>query len=139
LAVTAVLHLADYIGSSTQQLDAYLSLSTGTRMARRVGYQFVHNHSLASSDTTAAVKDRQQARGVFPSDPASNGDREAELAKIGRCVDQSIGFWHLKCAMDIRIRVEESINGTDGHFSLFIAGMCGSERHRADCGSIFVV
>jgi hypothetical protein len=66
-------------------------------------------------------------------------DREAELAKIGRCVDQSIGFWHLKCVMDVRIRVEEFIDGTQGQFYLLIAGMCGSERHRADCGSIFVV
>ena len=66
-------------------------------------------------------------------------DREAESAKIGRCVDQSIGFWHLKCAMDVRIRVEELINGTQGQFYLLIAGMCGSERHRADSGSIFVV
>ena len=41
--------------------------------------------------------------------------------------------------MDVRIRVEELIDGTQGQFYLLIAGMCGSERHRADCGSIFVV
>jgi hypothetical protein len=66
-------------------------------------------------------------------------DREAESAKIGRCVDQSVGFWHLKCAMDVRIRVEELTDGAQGRFYLLIAGMCRSERHRADCGSIFVV
>jgi hypothetical protein len=66
-------------------------------------------------------------------------DREAELAMIGHCVDQSIGFWHLKCAMDVRLRLEELIDGTEGQFYLLIAGMCGSERRRADCGSIFVV
>ena len=45
-------------------------------------------------------------------------DREAELAKIGRCVNQSIGFWHLKCTMDVRIRVKEFIDGTQGQFYL---------------------
>ena len=41
--------------------------------------------------------------------------------------------------MNVGIRVEELIDGTEGHFYLFIAGMCGSERDRADCGRKFVV
>ena len=39
-------------------------------------------------------------------------DREAESAEISRCVDQYIGFGHLKCAMDFCVRVEEFIDGT---------------------------
>jgi hypothetical protein len=57
-------------------------------------------------------------------------DREAESAKIGRCVDQSVGFWHLKFAMDVRIRVEEFINGTQGHFYLFMPE-CAAARDTA--------
>jgi hypothetical protein len=41
--------------------------------------------------------------------------------------------------MDVRIRVEEFIGGTQGQFYILIAGTRGSERRRADCGSIFVV
>jgi hypothetical protein len=44
---SVVSRLADHIRSSTQQLDAYLSLSTRTRMARSIGYEFVHDHSLS--------------------------------------------------------------------------------------------
>ena len=53
-------------------------------------------------------------------------DRDAETAKIGRCIDRSIGFGHLKYAMDVRIRVEELIDGTQGQFDLH----CRNVRQR---------
>ena len=66
-------------------------------------------------------------------------DREAELAKIGRRINHSIGFRHLQCTMDVSIRVKEFTDDAQGQFYFSIVGMRSSERHRADRGGKFVV
>jgi hypothetical protein len=109
-------------------------------MARGIGYEFVDNHS----QSPAAIRPKQQRTGgkhqvYFQAIKLGTTDREAELAKIGRRVNYSIGFRHLQCTMDVCIRVKEFADGAQGQFYLSIVGMRSSERHRADRGGKFVV
>jgi hypothetical protein len=75
------------MGSSPQQLNAYLSPSFRKRMARSIRYEFVDDYS--QSPTT--VRPQQEGTGgkhqvyLQPIEPGT-ADREAELAKVGRRV-----------------------------------------------------
>jgi hypothetical protein len=65
--------------------------------------------------------------------------REAEFAKVGRRVNDSLGVRHLQCTMDVCIRMKEFTDGTQGQFYLAITGMRGSKRYSTNRGRKFVI
>ena len=76
--------------SSTQHWRR-ISASTRTRMARSIGYEFVHDHSQSpAAIRSQELKDRRTSELYFQEIHLGTADREAELAKIGRCIDQSV-------------------------------------------------
>ena len=93
-------------------------------MARSVGYEFIDDQS----QSPAAIRPKQQRTSgkhqvYFQAIKLGTTDREAELAKIGRRINHSIGFRHLQCTMDVCIRVKEFTDGAQGQFYLSVVGM----------------
>ena len=109
-------------------------------MARCICYEFVHDHA----QPPAAVRLQLQSTGheyetyflVIQLKPA---DSEAQLPKVGRCIDQSISFRRLERSMNIRTTMKKVGNACQRQLDFLIARARRSHRNRIDGGSKLVV